>query len=54
LTVVAEGVETQEIWDELGALGCPIAQGYHLSRPIPADALVEWLAERGFPGSIAA
>ncbi|MFL5540621.1 MAG: putative bifunctional diguanylate cyclase/phosphodiesterase, partial [Longimicrobiaceae bacterium] len=54
LTVVAEGVETQEIWDELGALGCPIAQGYHLSRPIPADALVEWLAERGFPGSLAA
>ena len=54
LSVVAEGVETQEIWDELGALGCPIAQGYHLSRPIPADALAEWLAERGYPGSLAA
>jgi EAL domain-containing protein (putative c-di-GMP-specific phosphodiesterase class I) len=52
LTVVAEGVETQEIWDELDALGCPIAQGYHLSRPIPADALVEWLAARGHPGSL--
>jgi diguanylate cyclase (GGDEF)-like protein/PAS domain S-box-containing protein len=54
LSVVAEGVETQEIWDELDALGCPIAQGYHLSRPIPADALVEWLGDRGFPGSVAA
>jgi diguanylate cyclase (GGDEF)-like protein/PAS domain S-box-containing protein len=52
LSVVAEGVETQEIWDELDALGCPIAQGYHLSRPIPADALAEWLAERGHPGSV--
>jgi EAL domain-containing protein (putative c-di-GMP-specific phosphodiesterase class I) len=49
LSVVAEGVETQEIWDELSSLGCPIAQGYHLSRPMPADALTEWLSGRGVP-----
>jgi diguanylate cyclase (GGDEF)-like protein/PAS domain S-box-containing protein len=51
LSVVAEGVETQEIWDELNALGCPIAQGYHLSRPIPAEALNEWLEGRGLSRS---
>jgi diguanylate cyclase (GGDEF)-like protein/PAS domain S-box-containing protein len=49
LNVVAEGVETKEIWDELTALGCPLAQGYHLSYPMPADALAEWLAERDAP-----
>ena len=37
LTVVAEGVENQESLDELKRLGCEIAQGYHISRPIPAD-----------------
>ena len=44
LSVVAEGVENQEIWDDLEALGCPLAQGYHLCRPLPADALAEWLS----------
>jgi len=36
LTVVAEGVETTEILERLNALGCDIAQGYLISRPIPA------------------
>ena len=35
LSVVAEGVETQEILDKLNSLGCDIAQGYLISRPIP-------------------
>ena len=43
LGVVAEGVESAEIWDELGALGCDVAQGYFLTRPIAADALTAWL-----------
>ena len=42
--MIAEGVEDQESWDELRALGCDLAQGYHLSRPQPADALTSWLA----------
>jgi diguanylate cyclase (GGDEF)-like protein/PAS domain S-box-containing protein len=46
LDVVAEGVETQEIWDKLRELGCPTAQGYYLSRPVPADALTEWMRAR--------
>jgi diguanylate cyclase len=52
LSVVAEGVETQEIWDDLNALGCPLAQGYLLSRPMPADALVEWLIGRETPAML--
>ena len=39
LRVVAEGVETAEIMDELSALFCDIAQGYHISRPVPAGEL---------------
>ncbi len=43
LTVVAEGVETQEIYDRLIALGCDAAQGYFLSRPISPADLLAWL-----------
>jgi len=42
LRVVAEGVETIEMFDELKRLGCDIAQGYLLSRPLPADDLTAW------------
>jgi diguanylate cyclase (GGDEF)-like protein len=41
LTVVAEGVETQETLDELGRYGCDLAQGFHIARPRAADEL--WL-----------
>ena len=34
--VVAEGVETEEQQTFLTEEGCPLAQGYHLSRPLPA------------------
>jgi diguanylate cyclase (GGDEF)-like protein/PAS domain S-box-containing protein len=43
LDVVAEGVETEEVWQMLTSLGCTFGQGYHLSRPIPADELAAWL-----------
>jgi len=46
LEVVAEGVESQSIWDRLNALGCTVAQGYFLSRPVPADELTAWLRRR--------
>ncbi len=44
LDVVAEGVESQEIWDSLRSQGCSLAQGYLIGRPMPADALAELLA----------
>lgn len=43
--VVAEGVETREAWDLLHILGCDVAQGYFLSRPLPPDELVDWLRQ---------
>ena len=46
MQVVAEGVEDQATWDLLAALKCDIAQGYYLSRPIPAQDLECWLEER--------
>jgi diguanylate cyclase (GGDEF)-like protein len=46
LEVVAEGVETGPIWDRLTALGCTVAQGYYLSRPLPAAELTPWLERR--------
>ena len=42
LTTVAEGVEDRETWDQLAELGCDVAQGYFLSRPLPAEALEAW------------
>jgi len=45
LGVIAEGVESEEIWQMLAAQGCDAAQGYHLSRPIPASELTSWIRE---------
>ena len=45
LKVIAEGVENQEVWNRLLALGCDEAQGYHMSRPLPAPGLTQWLNE---------
>ena len=46
LSVVAEGVETGAVWEQLVDLGCDSAQGYFLARPLPADELTPWLRER--------
>jgi diguanylate cyclase (GGDEF)-like protein len=43
LSVVAEGVEDQETWNLLIGLGCDVAQGFFVSRPLPAFALGDWL-----------
>jgi EAL domain-containing protein (putative c-di-GMP-specific phosphodiesterase class I) len=44
LEVVAEGVETPDLLDELLELGCHRAQGYLLSRPKPPADLAPYLA----------
>jgi diguanylate cyclase len=46
LDVVAEGVESLELWNRLRDLGCQIAQGYYLSRPLPSDQLQDWIKSR--------
>ena len=45
LSVVAEGVEDRQTWEQLSLLGCDHAQGYYLSRPLPVDQLERWLKE---------
>jgi len=42
-TVIAEGVETAEHGIILLLMGCNEAQGYQISRPLPAENLVNWL-----------
>ena len=37
LSVVAEGVETQEHMDRLRELKCDYVQGYYIARPMPAE-----------------
>ena len=44
-TIVAEGVESQEVLDRLRAQGCDLAQGFHISRPLLEHDLREWLRE---------
>jgi secondary thiamine-phosphate synthase enzyme len=46
LSVVAEGVEDQDTWDPLLEVGCDVAQGYFISRPLPPLVLGEWLTRR--------
>ena len=45
LKVIAEGIETREVWDRLVALGCDEGQGYYMSRPIGAPEMTQWLHE---------
>jgi diguanylate cyclase (GGDEF)-like protein len=47
LRVVAEGVETQEVWETLREQGCSLAQGYFIGRPAAVDELRGLLEERG-------
>lgn len=46
LRAVAEGIENVDTWHELARLGCDQAQGYLLSRPVPASELTGWLRRR--------
>ncbi len=41
---LAEGVETAAHGELLLDLGCELAQGYHIARPMPAEAIAAWVA----------
>ncbi|KAA3633538.1 MAG: EAL domain-containing protein [Proteobacteria bacterium] len=49
LTVCAEGVESYKSWKFLHSLGCERAQGFFMSRPIPADAIGPFANDWAFP-----
>ena len=52
LGVVAEGVETQALWNSLQQLGCDTAQGYFVSHPVPAAGLPAWLGSSPWRGGL--
>ena len=45
LEVVAEGVDSQAVWDLLATLECDVAQGYLISMPMPAEEFSHWESE---------
>ncbi|MFZ1992646.1 MAG: EAL domain-containing protein [Solirubrobacteraceae bacterium] len=45
LNVIAEGVEDNSTLEQLAVMGCDLAQGFHVSKPMPADAFNNWLTE---------
>jgi EAL domain-containing protein (putative c-di-GMP-specific phosphodiesterase class I) len=46
LETVAEGVEDERVCERLIRLGCDLAQGFALARPMPADDMRRWLRAR--------
>ena len=42
--IIAEGIETREALDLLRGWNCDEGQGYFIARPMPPDALIQWLA----------
>jgi len=42
MKVVAEGVENRRIWNMLKTIGCDIAQGFHVAKPMPANRFEQW------------
>ena len=50
ITAVAEGVETQADWNLLRELGCGLAQGYFIARPMEAGTYLDWV--RGWNQSL--
>lgn len=53
VTTVAEGIEREQDRALLRALGCELAQGYLIARPMPAAALPLWSEKSAAAGKIA-
>jgi diguanylate cyclase (GGDEF)-like protein len=49
LSVVGEGVETEDVFATLREAGCDLAQGFLLARPMPAEQLRVWLSKASHP-----
>ncbi|GGO79048.1 hypothetical protein GCM10011348_12380 [Marinobacterium nitratireducens] len=45
--VIAEGVEEADAFSFLAEIGCDLAQGYLISKPLPAKEFTRWYLERG-------
>lgn len=49
MTVIAEGVASREAWDLVERLGCDVAQGFFIARPLSSDDFGRWLNRWGTP-----
>jgi EAL domain-containing protein (putative c-di-GMP-specific phosphodiesterase class I)/CheY-like chemotaxis protein len=49
MSAVAEGIEAEAEWALLAALGCDVAQGYLIARPMPVDEFHRWADARARP-----
>lgn len=54
LKCVAEGVEHESDWHMVSDLHCDIAQGFYISRPIPADDFIPWVESQSPKLTVAA
>jgi len=52
LRTIAEGVEDGATLERLDTLGCDLAQGFHLGRPMDAEDFVSWLSQDRAPTDI--
>ncbi len=48
LKVVAEGVESGDVWNLLEMLGCDTAQGYYIHKPLKPQELAAWISSRDY------
>jgi EAL domain-containing protein (putative c-di-GMP-specific phosphodiesterase class I) len=44
IKAIAEGVENQEVYEILDKIGCDMAQGYLISRPLSVEVFDQWYA----------
>ncbi len=44
ITVVAEGVESEALYLKLREMGCDVAQGYYIGRPMLIEEFMKWLS----------
>lgn len=52
LRVVAEGVESEEVWFLLRQMGCDQGQGYFMGKPMPVERFLEWLPQWRAPEAL--
>jgi EAL domain-containing protein (putative c-di-GMP-specific phosphodiesterase class I) len=46
IVTVAEGIETEKDWDLLRELGCDLAQGYLIAKPLESSEFLTWARDR--------
>jgi EAL domain-containing protein (putative c-di-GMP-specific phosphodiesterase class I) len=42
MRAIAEGVEDEPLWNALSDVGCDVAQGYYVGKPLPVGEFPQW------------